>query len=252
MQEGAIGLMTAYEKYKKSKARFSTYATFWIKARILRLLSRFYSTIHVTYSAGAIYDKLLKKYGKSYKKRSGQLEVQTTDLIKEISTDYSNNKISHSDYIKFLGVLEARQPLGFTHLSIDSNGREHMNSNTFDSNNWIHSIGHQHTEISDDTLHPVAEKLQYIDNIEQILGQKSLLTKLLEELTVKEKQLVTMFYGLDGTKVANYGQIAKQINISKLQIKEMHNKIIKKLKDNLKEMVIEGTIEPSDLMGGNN
>src|SRR5665213_1184798 len=64
VQEGAIGLIIARRKFKSNMgAKFSTYANFWIKAKVMRLLDRHYSTIHVTYSATAEYNKIVKKYG---------------------------------------------------------------------------------------------------------------------------------------------------------------------------------------------
>lgn len=249
VQEGTIGLMTAYDRFKPRKGfQFSTYATYWIKARILRLLSRFYSTIHVTYSAGAIYDKLLNKYNKDKKGNYKQdVELAVTDIINRLTEDYSAGKIKYADYIKFINVLEAKQPLSFTHVPLNINGSDFTNSeytssamNTFSEHS--ESIASSH----------VSEKLQYVEHIEQILGQKSILSKLLEELTEKENKFIVSYYGLNGVKASTYAILSKQLDIPKLQMHKYHEDILNKLKKLIKDWILSGDISAGDLFGGVN
>lgn len=244
VQEGTIGLMIAYDRFKPSKGfQFSTYATYWIKARILRLLSRLHSTIHVTYSAGAIFDYLHNKYVK----KTGDVELAVTDIITRLTEDYSAGKIKYSDYIKFINVLEAKQPLSFTHVPLNINGGDFTNTEYLSS---AMNTFAEHTEAS--SPNRVSDKLQYIDNIEQILGQKTVLIRLLEELTDKENKFIVLYYGLNNNAPHTYGALSKILGMQKSAMKKFHMAVLAKLKKIIKGWIISGDIAPEDILGGLN
>src|SRR6185369_4946802 len=165
VQEGIIGLIIARDRFKPSKnVRFSTYANYWIRARILRHLDSTYSTMHVTYSASATYNQLLKKYG--------TFGDMITDLLAKVSADFSKGKISHRDYSKFIMVLEAKAPLSHTHISLNSvEDREDDSRGMYPGS-------------TEDALNDVriGDRLQVVDKIEHLLSRKSVISKMLDEL----------------------------------------------------------------------
>lgn len=235
VQEGIIGLIMARDRFKPSKnVRFSTYANYWIRAKILRHLDSTYSTMHVTYSASATYSELLKKYG--------SFGDMISDLIRKVSNDFSKGKISYRDYQKFVMVLEAKAPLSHTHISLDA------------VIPGLYNVGQQsgseenHDNVQDNRL---GDKLKTIEKIEHLLGRKSMVGKLLDELPEQEQRLIKMYYGLDGYEPHTYHELSKSFKCSKQRAHQWHKRITDKMRERLKRMCLEDNMQVKELLSEN-
>jgi RNA polymerase primary sigma factor len=231
VQEGIIGLIIARDRFKPSKnVRFSTYANYWIRAKILRHLDSSYSTMHITYSASATYSQLLKRYG--------TFGDMITDLIKKVSNDYATNKISYRDFQKFIMVLEAKAPLSHTHISLDKM------STSGDAEPFA---GHGETTIDS----RFGDKLKTVDKIEQILSKKSVINKMLDNLSEQEQKLIKMYYGLDSYEPHTYHELSKEFNCSKQRAHQWHKRITDRLRERIKQMCLDDSLAFTELLSEN-
>ena len=233
VQEGIIGLIMARDRFKPSKnVRFSTYANYWIRAKILRHLDATCSTMHVTYSASATYSQLVKRYG--------TIGDMITDLIKKVELDWQRGKISERDYHKFTTVLEAKAPSAHTHISLNATTKFNGEGENSESN----------LEVID-TISGISDKLKTVDRIEQLLSRKSVIAKILDELPEQEQLLIKMYYGLDGYQPHTYHELSKKFKCSKQRAHQWNKRITDKLKDRLKRMCLEDSMELTELLSEN-
>lgn len=231
VQEGTIGLIIAYSRFNpKRNVRFSTYANYWIEAKIRRFLDRHSSTMHVTYSASAIYNNLVKRYGNG---RDGT----TQDMITRVQADYASGDLSYRDYIRFISILLAKSPERHNHLAIDMptvvSGSSGDMTVTTDSSPLAAAI-HKAT-----ACHPETER---------DLSQKSLIDGMLNKLDKEEQDIVIMYYGLRGSPSHTYEKLADKMKCSKQRIHQQHKKIVNKLRLYLKEIGLSDKIDPREFL----
>ena len=194
VQEGSLGLIKAANRFDYSKGfKFSTYATWWIRQTIVRSIANNSKVIRIPVH---MIDKirLVKK---------GIFELSYI-LGREPSVDEIVNKIN----------LPAKQV--------------EMVLNTI-----------KLEPISLDT--PIAENLALEDYIPddnyispEINTQSSLLKihidKLLEQLTSKERKIITGRFGIDGNKPKTLEQLGKDMGFSKERIRQIEGIALRKLR----------------------
>jgi RNA polymerase sigma factor (sigma-70 family) len=220
VQEGAIGLIEAQKRFDPSRnIKFSTYANYWIIAYIKRALDRSSSTIHVTYSATASYNGLLRKYGVDG-------NSTTTDIMKKITLDLSKGKIAYRSYVKMIAVLMAKSPASYNHISL------------------------QDMDTPSENTMPLHINLRTEDDSSRHLIQQSFIKKILDKLTPQERKLVILYYGLDGKPITTYSELAKRLGCSRQKLYQMREKTIHKMRDKLAIMYPNKEINLSILLKG--
>ncbi len=237
VQEGAIGLITARRKFNPSLGnRFSTYATYWIRAMITRLLDRYYSTMHVTYSASATYNKLIRKYGSPEGIRGS---LAQDELIAKLTKERNQNKITSNDYAKFIDILQAKSPLNYTHVS--------LNAFLDGSSNEVNGNGLEGRQLN----HSISKKLQCVDSIEQILSRKSIVERLLGTLKSDEARIIKLYLGFEDGQEHTYKDIAIILGCSKQKAHQHYQNAIKKLRARLKGICLKDGISETEMLSEN-
>lgn len=216
IQEGNLGLMKAAERFEPERGfRFSTYATYWIRQRILQSITDSSRVIrlpvHVT--------DTLKKLNKARKEMSAQLGRMPSDT--ELA-DHMNISVDKLRKItdKARTVLSLESP-----ISMGSNHRSEMDQRT---------IG---DFIASDAPTP-----------EEDAEHKSLqhdIRAVVNELAERERDVLVLRFGLDNGEPMSTSETAAHLGITTDRVRHVETRALNKLRNpqrnyRLKDYLAEG------------
>lgn len=198
IQEGNEGLMRAADKFNPDLGNvFSTYATFWIKQSILRAIDKSADLI-----SSPVYLKTeMRNLQKADQKLFLELERTPTpeQLAQETSLDL-NDVIVMSNYSK--QIISADQPIG----DID---------------------GIDYAELIEDNSSFHQDFVQTLD-IEFIRPQ---LNAALELLNDRERQIISLRYGLIDGETRTFDQISKIFSVTRERIRQVEKRAFEKIRE---------------------
>ena len=207
IQEGYIGLLEAAERFDTTvETSFLTYATFWIKQKTSRAISEGYM-VHIP------------------------INVQTT-LHQIIKLDNKYSQYPPSERKKMIGkeLNIPEKTLSFYYLTI----KRFFQLKSIDK--MLYSDNPQEL-IGGDIIH-IINGLKPINVEDEVM--KSCLSedvrKVLNLLTEKEKEVVTLRYGLDDGVEKTLEQIGIEKGVTRERIRQIEAKGLRKLRINKKKL----------------
>ncbi len=201
IQEGNVGLLHAVKKYNPYKGtRFSTYASFWIRANILKYIMDSWSLVKVGTTQGQ--RKLFYRLNKE-KQKLEALGVYPAPQLLASTLDVKEEE-----------VVDMQKRLAFTDVSLESP---------------------LHDE-SDDTI---MDMMKSDENVEEKVAEKErseLLARKVAEfkLDLNEKELFIFESRMMAEEPLTLQEIGAKFDISRERVRQIENRVLKRFKERFK------------------
>lgn len=196
VQEGALGLIKAAEKFDYSRNfKFSTYATWWIRQTIMRAIANDAKAIRIPVH---MIDKI-RKYNKTKSKLLLKNGVEPTE--KEIANEME------LPLDKVLQIKRAilKEPISLeTPVTDDLNVMDYLEDTTYKS---------PETQTNDKIVR------KNIDELMTILNEK-------------EKEIIKYRFGIGNSGTKTLEQLGEKLGYSKERIRQLENLALKKIREN--------------------
>jgi RNA polymerase sigma-32 factor len=197
IQEGNVGLLHAVQKYSPYKdTKFSTYASFWIKAYILKYIMDSWSLVKI----GTTQAQRKLFYGLNRERRK----------LESLGIDPSTRRLSSTLGVKEAEVEQMTQRLGHTDISLD-------------------------TPLHDESSDTVMDTIANDDNVEEIVSRNEesevISQKVLEfRGGLNDKEAFIFDRRILAEEPETLQEIGTKFNISRERVRQLEIRVMKRLR----------------------
>ena len=209
VQEGNVGLMQAVDKFDLNRdVRFSTYASWWIKAAMQTFILKNWSIVRIGTTA-------------AQKSLFFKLKTIMTKIEKENNTsfnDYHQRKLAEDIGIKFKDIEEMKGRLSGSDQSLNA---------TFSENSEL--------EVQDLLIDERASPEQNAILTKDTKTISNFINEALNKLPEREKKIIGARQLSENTITLQ--ELGKDLGISKERVRQLENRALSKLKLSLQKKV---------------
>lgn len=212
VEEGNIGLLEAIEKYDtEDGSKFLSFAVWYVRRAMNHFSSRYGSVVRKT-NISKTWHYISRATNKFLQKEQRQPTLD--ELIEVLNNDYNVDIKDAND------VIETKM------ISIDQT---------------IDGFEEGARETSDD--YALLSEASSFDNLynEEIERefQGMLVGKVLETLSKREREIITLYFGIGYDRAYELGEISEKLGLTKERVRQIRNTVVSKLKEECVEALKE-------------
>ena len=197
VSEGNRGLVIAAHRFDPDKgAKFSTYSAHWIKQAIRQALAEQTQTVRVPVGTQL---------------NSRRIKRSVRKLTLELCREPTNDEVAADTALPLVTIERLRntrqvdmQSLNEIVGTADSDGAELLDF------------------IADDEADTPDRMMIRVEDVDQLL-------ELLDQLSERERQVLRLRFGLDGTPVQTLDQVGKMLNCTNERVRQIQNQALRRL-----------------------
>lgn len=225
IQEGNAGLIKAIDKFEYKRGfKFSTYATWWIRQGITRALADQSRTIRLPVHMVETLNRYNKVHRQLVQKLTEEPTVEQISIeMGFLTKDWFKKRNAKSQYESANQKILQLKQISNDPISLESTVGDDEDTQ------YVDFIKDTKTETPDKTV----ERSQLSDLIDELL----------DGLTEREKEIISLRYGLKNQMPRTLEEVGKKFTVTRERIRQIESKALSKLRSEATAKQLKSFIE---------